>query len=191
MGVAPVLSILGTGMSAMSSITGAQGQAKADEYQAQRSLEAAQYGRIKAAQTGEAITQNMTRALGHIAAVRASAGADIRSPSSAAVMGSQEGLWERKRAIEMGNVFAQTREDERAAQMYTDAASRSLLGGYLGAAGSLVGGIGGAYKSMGSPDLSFGFFGGDNANVAPTASATPTVAGLPRDPLTGRVAGPV
>jgi hypothetical protein len=44
---------------------------------------------------------------------------------------------------------------------------------------------------MGSPDLSFGFFGGDNANAAPTSSATPTVAGLPRDPLTGRVAGPV
>lgn len=172
----------------MSSITGAQGQAKSEEYEAQKSLEAAQYGRIKAAQTGEALTQNMTRALGHIAAVRASAGADIRSPSTAAVMANQEGLWERERAIRMGNIFAQTRADEQASKMYTDAASRSLLGGYLGAAGSLIGGLGGAYKSMGSPDLSFGFFGGANAGGT---SVTPTVAGLPVDPVTGRVAGPV
>jgi hypothetical protein len=144
----------------MSSISGAQGQAKQDEYEAQKSLEAAQYGRIKAAQTGEIMTQNMTRMLGHISAVRASAGSDIRSPSTAAVMANQEGLAERERAIRMGNEFAQVREDEQASKMYTDAASRSLLGGYLGAAGSLVGGLGGAFKSSGS---SLSFFGGANA----------------------------
>jgi hypothetical protein len=143
----------------MSSISGAQGQAKADEYEAQKSLEAAQYGRIKAAETGEIMTQNMTRMLGHIAAVRASARADVRSPSTAAVMANQEGLSERERAIRMGNIFAQTREDEQASKMYTDAASRTLLGGYLGAAGSLVGGLGGAFKSSGS---SLSFFGGAN-----------------------------
>jgi hypothetical protein len=153
---APVLSLAATGMSAMGSITGAQGQAKADEYQAQKAEEASQYGRIAAAQTGEAMTRNMTRMLGHMAAVRASAGADVRSPTTAAVMGNQEAIAERERAIKMGNIFAQVRENQQDSSMYTDMASRALMGGYMGAAGSVLGGLSGAFKSMGNPGFGFG-----------------------------------
>ena len=151
---APALSIAATGLSAMGSITGAQGQAKGDEYEAQKALEAAQYGRISAAQTGEAMTRNMTRMLGHLAAVRASAGADVRSPSTAAILGNQEAIAERERTIKMGNIFAQVRSDQESSKMYTDMASRALMGGYLGAAGSVLGGLGGAFKSMGNPGFS-------------------------------------
>ena len=153
---APVLSLAATGLSAGSSLMGAQGQAKGDEFEAQKAEEAAQYGRISAAQTGEAMTRNMTRMLGHLAAVRASAGADVRSPTTAAIMANQEGVGERERAIKMGNIFAQVRTDQQASQMYTDMASRALMGGYLGAAGSLIGGLGGAFKSMGNPGFSSG-----------------------------------
>jgi hypothetical protein len=153
---APMLSLASTGLSAMGSMSAAQGQAKSDEFEAQKALEAAQYGRIKAAQTGEAMTRNMTRMLGSIAAQRASAGADIRSPTTAAIVGSQENIAERERAIRMGNIFAQVRSDQQASQMYTDMASRALMGGELGAAGSILGGLGGAFKSMGNPGFSGG-----------------------------------
>lgn len=153
---APVLSLAATGLGAMGSMSAAQGQAKADEYNAQQAEYASQYGRIAAAQTGEAMTRNMTTALGHLAAVRASAGADVRSPTTAALRSRMESIDEQQRAIKEGNIFAQVRQNQLASSMYTDMASRALLGGELGAAGQLIGGLGGAFKSMGS---SFGGFG--------------------------------
>ena len=165
---APVLSLAATGLSAGSSLMGAQGQAKGDEFEAQKAEENAQYGRIAAAQTGEAMTRNMTKMLGHLAAIRASAGADIRSPTTAALMANQEGIGERDRAIKMGNIFAQVRSDQQASSMYTDMASRALMGGYLGAAGSLIGGLGGAFKSMGNPGFSGG--GGSMPDLIPSPS---------------------
>lgn len=146
---APIFSLASAGMGALGSITSAQGQQKADEFEAQQAINAAQYGRTKAAQTGEIMTRNMTRMLGHIAAVRASAGADIRSPTTAAIMSSRERMAENQRGIEVGNVMAQVNQEDQAAGMYTQMGQRAMMGGYLGAAGGLLGGLGGMFKSAG------------------------------------------
>jgi hypothetical protein len=180
-------------MSAAGSIMGGEGQAKADEFQAQQLENAAQYGRTQAAQVGYNMTTNMTRMLGHIAAVRASLGSDVRSPSTWAVMGNQEAQAERERAIRMGSIFAQVRQDQMGAQQYTDMASRALQGGYLGALGDVAKGLGGAFSSMGS---SFNFFGGASGGggvQAPSATVLPVSGSyiVNQDPLTGRGLGPV
>lgn len=164
--IAPVLSLAATGLSAAGSMVGAEGQAKSDEFAAQQAELASQYGTIKAAQTGTAMTRNMTSMLGHIAAVRASAGADARSPTTAAIQGRQEEIATTERGIQVGNIEAQAREDQLSSKMYTDAAGRALTGGLLGAAGAGLKGIGGAFQSAGSPGggsismgSSFNFFG--------------------------------
>jgi hypothetical protein len=181
---APAISLASTAMSAVGGIQQGEGQAKADEFQAQRALEASQYGRIKAAQTGTILTQNMTNALGRIAAVRASAGSDIRSPTTAAIRANQEQMRETQRGTELGNIFAQVRMDQLSAQQYTDAATRALQGGYLGAAGKVLGGLGGAFSSSGSgaPGSMFSFWGGANANppAGTTSAATPGTAAAPQ-----------
>jgi hypothetical protein len=198
---APAISLASTAMGAIGSMQQGQGEAKGDEYQAQRALLASQYGRIKAAQTGDIMTQNMTRALGHIAAVRASAGADVRSPATAAIRANQEAIGESERAARLGNIFADVRLDETAAKQYTDAATRALQSGYLGSAGKVIGSLGGAFSSLGSPSTSsgglgsmFSFFGGANAPAPAPAAANPYPTSMysnPVEPLTGRVAGPV
>ena len=138
-------------------MVGAEGQAKADEFQAQQAANAAEYGKVKAAQVGTAMTQNLTAMLGHIQAVRASVGSDPRSPTTAAIMGRQEQVGREDQAIKVGDIEAQSRQDMLQSGMYTQAAGQALLGGELSMGGSLLGGLGGAFKSSGS---NFSFFGG-------------------------------
>lgn len=158
---APVLSLAATGLSAMGSMDQAKGQAQADAFQAKQALEASEYGRIKAAQTGAIMTQNMQAMLGHIAAVRASGGVDPRSPTTAAILGRQESIAETARSQQIANIEAQVRSDKESSQMYTDMAGRAIAGGNMAAMGTVVGALGGAFKSLGSPGFgsSFSFFG--------------------------------
>jgi hypothetical protein len=152
---APLVSLAATGLSAMGSIAGAEGQSKADQYQAKQAIDAAEYGRVKAAQTGQIMTQNMSTMLGHIAAVRASGGADVRSPTTAAIVGRQEQISTNERGIQVGNIQNQVRSDVDSSKLYTQMAGQALTAGYLGAAGTVAGSLGGAFKSAGS---SFNFF---------------------------------
>src|SRR5271157_1921152 len=122
MAVAPVLGLAATGLSAAGSIVGAQGQEKANEFEAQQAINAAQYGRTKAAQTGTELTRNMQATLGHIAAVRASVGSDVRSPTTAAIMENQERKMEWDRGIQIGNIENQVQSDVLSSQMYTSMA---------------------------------------------------------------------
>jgi len=154
---APLISLAATGLSAAGSMAGAEGQAKADEFQAQQAINAAEYGRVKAAQTGTIMTQNMQTMLGHIQAVRASGGADPRSPTTAAILGRQEQLATNEKNIRVGDIQNQVRSDVQGSQMYTSMAKDALTAGMLGAAGSLASGAAGAFKGMGS---NFNFFGG-------------------------------
>lgn len=145
MAVAPIMSLAATGLSAGGSMMGAIGQAQQDQFQAQQATNAAKYAQIQGAQRGTELTRNMQAMLGHIQAVRASVGSDVRSPTTAAIMGFQERKAEWERGVEEQGYMAQSANDLLSARMYRSAANTALIGGALGAGGSLFKGIGGAF----------------------------------------------
>lgn len=133
---------IGLGLSAASSITKGIGQSNADEFQAQKLEREAQYGRVKAAQTGAQLTEHLNMQLGNIDAVRAAMHADPTSPTGTAIRDWQEEVGTRQRTIAVDNIMEQVAEDESSAAYERSAAKYALTGGVLGAVGSLVSGIG-------------------------------------------------
>lgn len=148
------LSMASIGFKAAGQENAAQGQAAADTFKAQQLEEAAQYGELKATQTGAQMTRNLVMTLGNIDAVRAASRVDPSSPSAAAVHDFVEQTGEEQRSITTSNIARQAQMDEQNAQYMRYASSQALLGGDLAAAGTILGGLGGGIKSMG------GFGGG-------------------------------
>lgn len=126
-------SIASIGLSTYATLLKAQGTATADQYQADRLEKAAQYGDLKAAQTGGQMTRNLNNVLGNIDAVRAAANADPSSPTGAAFRDNQEMIGDTQRSIAVGNINAQTLQQRNDAAFYRQASSDALLSGEISA----------------------------------------------------------
>ena len=127
-------SIASIGLSTYATLLKAQGTATADTYQADRLTTAAQYGDLKAAQTGAQMTRNLNTTLGNIDAVRAAANADPNSPTGAVIRDSQETLGTEQKTIQVDSIEAQADQDRNDAAYYRKASSDALLSGNISAA---------------------------------------------------------
>lgn len=132
------LSVASAGLQAGSQYEAAQGQSSADLFKAQQLEQAAQYGELKAQQTGAAMTRNLVTTLGNIDAVRAAAHTDPTSPTGAAVRQSVEDLGTEQRGIKVASIEQQARMDESGAAFERSASDKALLGGDLSIAGTLL-----------------------------------------------------
>lgn len=140
-------SIASIGLQTYATLLKAQGTATADTYQADRLDKAAEYGDLKATQTGAQMTRNLNTTLGNIDAVRAAAGADPNSPTGQVVRDNQETIGDTNRGIVVGSIEAQSIQDRSDAAFYRKASSDALLSGDISAAA----GVASAISKMGMP----------------------------------------
>jgi hypothetical protein len=131
-------SMASAGLGAVATMMQAQGTADADNYQAQRLDQAAQYGELKAVQTSGQMTRSLNTTLGNIDAVRAAVHADPNSPTGAAFRDNQENLGTEQIGIAVGNINAQTAQQKSDAAYYRSAANNALTSGYIKAGAGLL-----------------------------------------------------
>jgi hypothetical protein len=143
------MSLAGAGLSAYSTILSSEGTANADEYQAEKLRVAAQYGDLKAAQTGGQMARNLNTTLGNIDAVRAAANDSPMSPTGVAFRNNQEEIGNENRQITVNSILQQSMQERSDAAYYQSAASSALTGGVLGAVGGLASAVGKAFATIG------------------------------------------
>jgi hypothetical protein len=143
MAVAAPLALAATGLSAAGSLFQGYRASEGAEAQAQAATDAAEVGRIRAAQTSGDMTRKLTSSLSNILAIRAGAGLDPASPTGAAIRANVQGRGDENRTMAVDNINAQVKADENASAFYQQSASDALLGGFLGAAGSMFKGLSG------------------------------------------------
>ena len=146
---AGALSLASTGFSAFGQGEAARGQSAADLFQAEQLDRAAQYGELKAQQTGAQMTRNLMQTLGNIDATRAASHVDATSPSAVAVHDYVEKTGSEQRSITVDSIEAQAQQDEASAAYLRQASGQALLGGDIGIAGTLLKGAGGALPALG------------------------------------------
>lgn len=140
--VAPIASLASIGMSAASSVMKGAATSSADKMQADRLEQAAQYGKVQAAQTAAKDTENLSIKLDNIDAVRAAQNSDPSSPTTAAIRSRTSYLANEDQSIQVGNIMAQVNEDQASSAYYNSAASYAMTMGDVGAAANLAKGIG-------------------------------------------------
>jgi hypothetical protein len=151
----------------------AQGIAAGDEFRAAELDRAAQYGELKATQTGAQLTRNLNITLGNIDAIRSAAHDDPTSPTGAAIRDYAEATGTEQKGIEVSSLEAQAKQSEADAAYLRYAGHQALLSGDLGATSALLSGnltagadilkgIGGGLNNLGggSTDLSQVLSGG-------------------------------
>lgn len=126
------------GLGAVATMMQAMGTADADKYQAGRLEVAAQYGDLKAVQTGAQMTRSLNTTLGNIDAVRAAAHADPNSPTGQVVRDNQETIGTDQKSIAVGNIMAQADQDRADAAYYRSASSNALLAGGISTGAGLL-----------------------------------------------------
>jgi hypothetical protein len=141
---APIVGLAATGFSALGSFEGASKAAQGDQFEAKNAANAAQIGQTKAAETDADMRRKLTSQLSNITAIRAGAGLDPNSPTGAAISANVQGVADLSRTQAVQNIQNQVTSDENASAFYTSSASSALMGGELGAFGSIIGGIAGA-----------------------------------------------
>lgn len=135
----------------------AQGESQGDIYQAERLEQAAQYGELKAKQTGAVMTRNLNTTLANIDAVRAAAHTDPTSPTGAAVRNTVEAAGESQRSIVLGNIEAQTNQQKSDAAYYRTASANALLSGQMASSADMTSAYGDLFKNIA------GFGGGSSS----------------------------
>jgi hypothetical protein len=148
-------------LSGYGKIQGAKGTKAADEMQAARLERAAQYATGAAAETDANLRQKLNLSLGNIDVVRAAAGLDPSSPTTAALRDRTSYLSDTDRNIRVGNILAQRDEDLASAGYLHKAGSYALKMGYLNAAASVLRGVAGTAAG------GFGGGGGGDIPYAP------------------------
>lgn len=134
-------SIAGAGLSAYSELLKGQGTAAGENYKAASLENAAQRGRVAAAQTGASETEKLSQTLGNIDAVRAAAHADPTSPTGAAIRDWNETLGLTKKSIDVDNIMAQSQQEDSDAAYLRSASKYALLGGELAAGSDIIGAL--------------------------------------------------
>ncbi len=111
-----------------------------NQFQADELERAAQYGDVKAVQTGAQLTQRLNMTLGNIDAIRAASHTDPTSPSGVAYRDSQEYIGTTQRGIAVENILAQSQKQESEAAYLRVAGANALLSGKVGAHAVRLGG---------------------------------------------------
>jgi hypothetical protein len=156
------LSLASVGLSAASSIVGAEGMAAGDTYKSEILQQAAQFGDLQATQVSGQMLRNLNVSLGNIDAVRAAARDDPTSPTGAAVRGYVEQTGTEAEQIKTQSILEQSQMDENQAAYLKSAANTALLGGDLSAGGA-------AFKGLSGLNLGGGSFTGISDTANPTA----------------------
>jgi hypothetical protein len=131
-------SIVGAGLSAYSDILSSQGTAAGDTYKAASLENAAQRGRVAAAQTGASETEKLAQTLANIDSVRAAAHDDPTSPTGAAIRDWNETLGLTKKSIDVDNIMAQSQQEDSDAAFLRSSAKTALLGGEISAGADIL-----------------------------------------------------
>lgn len=104
-------------------------QSGQDLMQASGAETAAEFGALRAAMTDASARQGMTNTLGNIAVTRAAGGADLTSPTTAALEGKVYGIENTNREAAVGSINTQTAEEKAAADYLRQASSFALMQG--------------------------------------------------------------
>ena len=142
---------LGAASSAMkgqATVTAAEGTQAADTMQAAKLERAAQFGQTQALLTNTTYRENLNTTLDNIEAVRAAAGNDPTSPTTAALMDRSEMLSDRQRMAAVGTIKSQSEEDLASADYLRKAgdfavaqAKQAAEGDYITGAAKFLGGF--------------------------------------------------
>lgn len=131
-------------MSIGSAIVGGIGARAGANSSADASYRAAQVGRARAQQIDLASRQELQQTLGNIMAIRASAGGDVNSPTSQALLDRQQQLGEQSRMAKVSSENIKADQLERQGKAQANAGNWALAGGIMKALpgfGSLFGSI--------------------------------------------------
>lgn len=152
----PALQGIGTFLQFKGTMNAAEGEKAADEYKAAGLERAAQYGELKAEQTGAQLTQRLNTTLGNIDAIRAAAHTDPTSPTGAAYRDTQEDIGTTQKTTAVNSILAQSKQQEADAAYLRVAGRNALLAGKISAYAGLFGAAG---KAAGNS--TFGVGGSD------------------------------
>jgi hypothetical protein len=141
-------SIVGAGLSAYSDILSSQGTAAGANYKAAALENAAQRGKVAAAQTGASASEKLARDLGNIDAVRAAAHTDPTSPTGAAIRDWNETLGLTQKSISIDQIMAQSAQEQSDAAYLRSSAKTALLGGEISAGADILKAVGPALLAL-------------------------------------------
>jgi hypothetical protein len=138
---AGVASIASLALTAGGDIIKGSATQASDNFQADRATRAAQFGQTQAALTDTTMRENLNTTLGNIDAVRAAAGIDPTSPTTAALEDRSTNLSDRQRMAAVGSIKSQSAEDLASADYLRKAGDFAVTQSYLSAATDVAGGI--------------------------------------------------
>lgn len=138
-------------LTAAGTISKGQGVQAADEMQAAKAEQAAEFGKLQAGLTDTVMRENLNTTLGNISVIRAAGNIDPTSPTTAAIEDRQSQISNRQRNASLVSINAQVASDQASAAYLHQAGAFALKQSYLGAAAGVFGGI--------SKGLSSGSFG--------------------------------
>lgn len=136
------LSAVSSVMSVAGGILKGEGEQSADDFQAAKLKQSAEYAKGAAAETDTQMRENLNLQLSNIDAVRAAAGIDPTSPTTAALRDKTAMIGDRSRSIQVGNIMAKASQDEADSSYLTQAGqfayTMGALGGVTGAANNIA-----------------------------------------------------
>lgn len=138
-------SVASLGLSAYSSVLKGEGTQAADDFQAAKATQAAQFGRAQATLTDTTFREKLNTTLGNIDVIRAASNIDPTSPTTAALKDRSTVLSDRQRIAAVTSLNAQAAEDDASARYLHDAGDFALSMGYLDAAIGVSQGVAKAY----------------------------------------------
>lgn len=134
-------SLLSIGLSAYADVEKGAGTKAADDFQAAKATQDAQYGRLQADLNDTTSHERLNAQLGNIDAIRAAAHIDPTSPTTQAVEQWQTQISERQRLATSGTLRAQASTDDASAAYLKQAGQFAQSQGYLNAGIDVATGI--------------------------------------------------
>ena len=147
--IAGPASIASIGFGAASDLMKGEATKSSDDFQAARAERAAEFGKLQATLTDTTMRENLTSTLGNIDAVRAAAGIDPTSPTTAALEGRSTMLSDRQRMAAVGSIRSQAAEDEASAKYLREAGDFAVTQSYFSAGMDVAKGLSGGKKGGG------------------------------------------
>jgi hypothetical protein len=138
---APYALAAGTALTATSQVLQGREQSKAAQFEAEQLRIQEQQFRTQAAQEEARRREQLTENLETIQAIRSGRGVGLTSPGGTAQLADVTSDEERDIAIAKSNLLTRADLSRRMGILSEKRASTSLLAGYLGAAGTVAGGI--------------------------------------------------
>lgn len=128
---ASAASVASLGLTVAGDIMGGSAKKAADDYQAARLEQAAEFGKTQATLTDTTMRENLNSTIGTIQAVRAAAGIDPTSPTSGALIEMNSERADRQRMAAVGSINAQTAEQQASAKYLREAGDFAVTQSYV------------------------------------------------------------